>query len=114
MGTLIAGVADLAAQYPGLATAIVFLAAIIEAVAILGLIIPGTPILMAVAGVAAIAGLPMLPLLIPSVVGAVIGDVVSFFLGCRYARHLRDMWPFKRRPQLIGVAEQFFGQYGAV
>jgi membrane protein DedA with SNARE-associated domain len=114
MGTLIAGVADLAAQYPGLATAIVFLAAIIEAVAVLGMIIPGTPILMAVAGAAAIAGLPMLPFLIVSILGAVIGDVVSFFLGCRYAGHLRRMWPFKQRPQLISVAEQFFGQYGAV
>ncbi len=114
MGTLIAGVADLAAQHPGFATAIVFLAAIIEAVAILGMIIPGTPILMAVAGAAAIAGLPMLPLLIVSIIGAVIGDVVSFFLGSRYAGRLRRMWPFRRRPELIGVAEQFFGQYGAV
>ncbi|MEA2737453.1 MAG: hypothetical protein QOH05_760, partial [Acetobacteraceae bacterium] len=49
-------VVDLVALYPGGALAVVFLAAIIEAVAVLGILIPGTPILMAVAGAAAMAG----------------------------------------------------------
>ena len=49
---------------PSLALGVVFLAAIIEAVAVLGILIPGTPILMAVAGAAAMAGQPMLPFLI--------------------------------------------------
>ena len=41
---------------------------------VLGILIPGTPILMAVAGAAAMAGQSMLPFLVLSIIGAVIGD----------------------------------------
>src|ERR1700704_3730278 len=86
------------AVYPGCALGAVFLAAIIEAVAILGVLIPGTPILMAVAGAAAMAGQPMLPFLVLSIVGAVIGDFLSFWVGKRFSFRLREFWPFSTRP----------------
>ena len=79
MWSWINAIVDLVATYPTLALAVVFLAAIIEAVAVLGILIPGTPILMAVAGAAAMGGQPMLPFLALSVLGAVIGDFVSFW-----------------------------------
>ena len=114
MWSLVSDAADLVGEYPGLATWIAFIAAIIEAVAVLGILIPGTPILMAVAGAAAIAGLPMTPILVVSVLGAVIGDGISFWLGYRYSGHLRSRWPFSRRPGLIHGAEQFFHRYGTL
>src|ERR1700754_5328068 len=76
---------DFVALNPNAALGVVFLAAIIEAVAVLGVLIPGTPILMAVAGAAAMAGQPMLPFLILSIIGAVIGDFVSFWVGKRFS-----------------------------
>jgi undecaprenyl-diphosphatase len=94
------------------ALGVVFLAAIIEAVAVLGILIPGTPILMAVTGAAAMAGQPMLPFLALSIVGAVIGDFLSFWLGRRFSARLRDVWPFSRRPGLMESAERFFDRYG--
>src|SRR6201989_3023909 len=94
-----AGVA-LVAWYPGCALGVVFAAAIIEAVAVLGILIPGTPILMAVAGAAAIAGLPLTPILAVSILGAVIGDGISFWLGHRFSGRLRSTWPFAQRPGL--------------
>ena len=81
MWSLINGAADLAAQYPVLAILIAFAASIIEAVAVLGILIPGTPILMAVAAAGAMAGQPMMPIIIVSIIGAVIGDFMSFWLG---------------------------------
>ena len=93
MWSLINGAADLAAQYPLLAIAIAFMASIIEAVAVLGILIPGTPILMAVAAAAAMAGNSMLPIMVVSIIGAVIGDFVSFWLGHRFRFRLRGMWP---------------------
>jgi membrane protein DedA with SNARE-associated domain len=110
--SLINGAADLAAQYPGLAIAIAFAASIIEAVAVLGILIPGTPILMAVAAAAAMAGLSMTPIMIVSIVGAVIGDFVSFWLGHRFRFRLCSIWPFTARPELIGHSEKFFRRYG--
>ncbi|MBN8897234.1 MAG: hypothetical protein J0H35_03460, partial [Rhodospirillales bacterium] len=90
-------VVDLVGQNPSWALAVAFAAAIIEAVAVLGILIPGTPILMAVAGAAAMAGQPMLPFLLLAILGAVIGDFVSFWVGQKYSRQLRLMWPFRTR-----------------
>jgi membrane protein DedA with SNARE-associated domain len=112
--SLINGAADLAAQYPGLAIVIAFAASIIEAVAVLGVLIPGTPILMAVAAAAAMAGNSMMPIMVVSIMGAVIGDFVSFWFGHRFRFRLRGMWPFATRPSLIGHAEAFFRRYGTV
>jgi membrane protein DedA with SNARE-associated domain len=103
---------DLVAQYPACALAIAFLAAIIEAVAVFGVLIPGTPILMAVAGAAAMSGRSMLPFLLLSIIGAVIGDFVSFWVGKRFSFRLRRVWPFAQRPALMDNAVQFFDQYG--
>jgi membrane protein DedA with SNARE-associated domain len=106
--------AHLVAQNPNLAILVAFAGAIIEAVAVLGLFIPGTPIVMAVAGAAAMAGLPMLPILVVAVVGAIIGDVCSFWLGSHYSARLRRSWPFATRPGLIARAEAFFARYGTM
>jgi membrane protein DedA with SNARE-associated domain len=105
-------VVDLVAVHPTAALAVVFLAAIIEAVAVLGILVPGTPILMGVAGAAAMAGQPMLPFLALSIIGAVIGDFLSFWVGKRFSVRLRGVWPFSRRPELMGNAARFFVQYG--
>ena len=112
MWSLINSAADLAAQYPVLAILIAFAAAIIEAVAVLGVLIPGTPILMAVAAAGAMAGMSMMPIMIVAIVGAVIGDFVSYWLGHRFRFRLRGMWPFATRPALMGHAESFFHRYG--
>lgn len=103
---------DLVALYPACALGAVFLAAIIEAVAVLGILIPGTPILMAVAGAAAMAGQPMMPFLALSIIGAVIGDFLSFWVGKRFSGRLRGVWPFSRRPALMDNAVHFFDRYG--
>jgi undecaprenyl-diphosphatase len=105
-------VVGLVAHYPGGALGVVFLAAIIEAVAVLGILVPGTPILMAVAGAAAMAGQPMLPFLALSVAGAVIGDFLSFWVGKRFSGRLRGVWPFSSRPALMENAGNFFERYG--
>ncbi len=103
---------DMVALYPNAALGVVFLAAIIEAVAVLGILIPGTPILMAVAGAASMSGQAMLPFLVLSIVGAVIGDFMSFWLGRRFSLRLRCAWPFSRRPELMVNADRFFDRFG--
>jgi len=110
--SLINGAADLAAQYPLLAILIAFAAAVIEAVAVLGVLIPGTPILMAVAAAGAMAGMSMMPIMIVSIIGAVIGDFVSYWFGHRFRFRLRGVWPFASRPAMMDHAERFFDRYG--
>jgi membrane protein DedA with SNARE-associated domain len=105
-------VVGLVTLYPTGAIGVVFLAAIVEAVAVVGILIPGTPILMAVAGAAAMAGQPMLPFLAVSIVGAVIGDFLSFWVGRRFSLRLCCVWPFRSRPALMDNAVRFFDRYG--
>ncbi|MGE4045061.1 MAG: DedA family protein [Acetobacteraceae bacterium] len=103
---------ELVAEYPTWALAIAFIAAIIEAVAVLGILIPGTPIVMAVAAAAAAAGQPMAPFLVLVVIGAIVGDFLSFWVGHRYRDTLRQVWPLSRRPDMMERADRFFERYG--
>src|SRR5579862_8375941 len=83
----------LVAANPEWALAITFLAAIIEAMAIIGTVVPGTFIVMGIAGAAAAGGQSMLPYLAVSVVGAVIGDFFSYWLGFHFRFRVRRWWP---------------------
>ena len=103
----------LVALYPDWALAVAFLAAIIEAVAIVGTVVPGTFIVMGVAGAAAAAGQPMLPFLGVAFLGAVIGDFLSYWLGFRFRFTIRGWWPLAERPQLMASADRFFARYGS-
>jgi len=107
------GAIGLVAQNPDGALVVAFLAAIIEAVAIFGTVIPGTFILMGIAGAAAAAGQPMWPFLAVAVTGAVIGDFLSYWVGYRYRFTVRQWWPFAQRPQLMAAADRFFERYGS-
>ena len=104
---------DFVAQNPNWALAVAFLAAIIEAVAIFGTIIPGTFIVMGVAGAAAAAGQPMLPYLVVAFIGAVIGDYLSYWVGYRYRHTVRQWWPLAQRPSVMAAADRFFERYGS-
>jgi membrane protein DedA with SNARE-associated domain len=102
----------LVAGNPVEALAIAFAAALIEAVAVVGTVLPGTFVMMAVAGTAAVAGQAMLPFLAVAIAGAVIGDGVSYLVGRHFHRRVRTVWPFSRRPGLLEGAERFFARYG--
>jgi membrane protein DedA with SNARE-associated domain len=103
----------LVALHPGWALVVAFLAAIIEALAIVGTVIPGTLIVMGVAGAAAAAGQPMLPFLGVAILGAVIGDFLSYWVGFQFRFAVRGWWPLATRPQIMASADRFFARYGA-
>jgi len=112
MWAAVNGAAGLVGQNPELAILVAFAAAIVEAVAVLGVLLPGTPVLMAVAGAAAMAGMSIWPIMTVAVLGAVIGDFLSYWLGARFSSRLRGAWPFAKRPELLAQAERFFARYG--
>jgi membrane protein DedA with SNARE-associated domain len=107
------GAMDFVVRNPEGALLVAFLAAIIEAVAVVGTIIPGTFIVMGVAGAAAAAGQPMLPFIAVAVLGAVIGDYLSYWIGYRYRFTVRQWWPLAQRPMVMARADRFFARYGS-
>jgi membrane protein DedA with SNARE-associated domain len=107
------GAIGLVAQNPEWALFAAFLAAIIEALAVVGSIIPGTFIVMGIAGAAAAAGQPMLPFLGVAILGAVVGDFLSYWIGHRFRFTIRQWWPLRTRPQIMAGADRFFARYGS-
>ncbi|MGE0417292.1 MAG: DedA family protein [Acetobacteraceae bacterium] len=112
MGSWINSAVDLVALHPGWALAIAFAAAVIEAVAVLGIIVPGPPIVVAVAAAAAAAGQSLLPYLVLVILGGILGDLVSYWLGYRFHDRIGRIWPFSRRPSLLADASRFFARWG--
>lgn len=98
--------------HPELAYVGVFLVALSESLAMVGLLVPGTVMMI---GIGAIVGGGVLSLKITLAVamaGAVAGDGVSYWLGRHYHQGLKALWPFRKYPQLLVRGEEFFRRHG--
>src|SRR2546426_359181 len=112
MEQLVQPTLDFLSAHSGWAFPVMFITSFAESFAFLGLLFPGTSILI-VAGTLMSAGwLPYWPVLTGAVVGAVLGDSVSFWLGRRYGRRLSRIWPFTRNPNLLPNGVRFFSRHG--
>jgi len=56
--------------------------------------------------------LPMWPILLGAISGAVLGDSISYWFGRRYGGALARVWPFTRNPELLPNGIRFFERHG--
>ncbi len=103
---------ELAGQYPGLATLVAFLVAMVEAVVVVGLFVPATVILVGLAGMTGLGHLPFWPIFLATVAGSVTGDAVSFAIGRYYGGRLRTARLMARYTGIIDAGERFFRAHG--
>ena len=96
-------------QWLGLA---ILLIAMLESLALAGLVVPGVVLLLAVTAMAGGGGMSFAAALAWAFSGAVIGDMLSFALGRFFHQDIRRIGLFQRHPQWIGRAETFFRRYG--
>lgn len=113
VGIDVQAVTDFIVQHGAWAGPLVFLAAALEAVAVVGTLVPGTAIVVGVAAVAGLGHLSLPAVLIWAVLGAVAGDGLSYWLGRRLRRRVLQIWPFSRRPQLIDDGAGFMARHGS-
>lgn len=99
-------------HYPGLAYAAVFLVALSESLALVGIVVPGTVIMFGVGAVVTTGSLELLPVLLLAMAGAVAGDGVSYLLGRYYKERLVAIWPFSRYPEMLKRGADFFHRHG--
>jgi membrane protein DedA with SNARE-associated domain/membrane-associated phospholipid phosphatase len=99
-------------QHPGLAYGVIFLVSLSESLALVGLLVPGTVIMFGVGTVVATGSLKLFPVLLVAMIGAIMGDGVSFWLGHHYRERLADIWPFSRYPAMLQKGEAFFYRHG--
>ena len=90
----------------------IFAVAIGEAVFILGLFVPSTPVLLLVGGIIATGKLPFWEIYLAAVVGAVIGDAISYTVGFALKDRIKTIWPFRNYLELLSRGEVFFAKHG--
>jgi membrane protein DedA with SNARE-associated domain len=102
------------AAHPHLAYATVFLAALLEAVPVLGSFVPGSSVIIGLSAFVAAGELGLAGVLASAIAGAVIGDGSAFLLGHLYQRRILGMWPLKSYPGIVARSEAFFRERGAI
>lgn len=103
---------DFISAHSGWAFPIMFITSFGESFAFIGLLFPGTSILIVAGTLMSAGSLPYLPVLAGAIVGAVLGDTVSYWLGRRYGAGLARVWPFSRNPDLFASGIGFFEKHG--
>jgi undecaprenyl-diphosphatase len=103
---------DWVASHPTWAGITVFLTAMGESLAIVGLFVPGAVMMFGIGALVAAGAMELTPTLIWAIAGAIAGDGVSFWLGRHYHEQLRRLWPFSRHPDLIERGIGFFHKHG--
>lgn len=100
--------------HPWLAYLTIFLAALLEAVPVVGSVIPGSTIILALSGLIPGGELGLQWVLAAAVAGALLGDGSAFWIGHRAKREILGSWPMSRYPHLVERSEAFFRRWGAL
>ena len=89
-----------------------FLAALLEAIPVVGSVIPGSTIILALSALVPGGQLQLGWVLAAAIIGALLGDGSAFWLGHRSKREILSSWPLSRYPRLIAQSEAFFHRWG--
>src|SRR5688572_23211545 len=87
--------------HPEFSGFVTFFISAIESIAIIGTIIPGTVMMTAIGTLAGMGIIPLWPTIFWAIVGAVVGDGISYWLGRSFKGRLHYVWPFTTHPYLL-------------
>lgn len=97
-------------QLAGLAT---FGISTAESVAIIGTIIPGSVMMTAIGALAGAGVIPLWQTIFWAILGAIVGDGISYWIGRKFNTQLPTVWPFRTHPNLLQSGEFFFKKHGS-
>ena len=103
----------LLAGHPAWTFAVVFLAAFLEAIAVIGTFVPGSTAMFLAGALVGTGSLNLGWVLAWAIAGAVAGDGMSYWLGNRYKDTIVQIWPFRKHPQVLDAGHRFFEKHGA-
>lgn len=112
MTHLIALLIDWVSIHPELAGLLVAIIACVESLAFVGMLVPGTVMILGAGALIGAGALQFWPIMAWAVGGAVLGDGVSYWFGHHYHERLRTLGPLRRRPELLTRGERFFERHG--
>jgi membrane protein DedA with SNARE-associated domain len=106
-------VKDFVAHYPNWAAAVVFALAFGESLAFVSLFMPFWAMLVAIGAIiGGTSSLQFWLIVFAAGTGAALGDWLSYWLGYHYHERIRQMWPLRNHPTLIGKGREFFRKWG--
>ncbi len=112
MTSLIDPLISFVSTHAWLAYLTLFLAALLEAVPVVGAVIPGSTIIFALSALVPGGQLQLAWVLLVAIAGALLGDGSAFLLGYREQREILKTWPLSNYPRLVSQSEAFFHRWG--
>ncbi|MBA5778861.1 VTT domain-containing protein [Stappia sp. F7233] len=97
---------------PTLANFVVFMIAMGEALFLIGLVVPSTVVLVGAGTLVGLGKLEPMPIFVWTMLGAIAGDAISYWIGHIYKGQLKTVWPFNRYLSLVERGEDFFLRHG--
>ncbi|TDB05209.1 bifunctional DedA family/phosphatase PAP2 family protein [Halomonas marinisediminis] len=97
---------------PGMLLLIIAIIAMLESLAVVGVLVPGVLLITAAASMAGHQELALPAPLLAAFLGAVAGDSASFVLGYTQRERVTRCWPFSRHPEFLARGARFFQRQG--
>lgn len=83
-----------------------------ESLAVISLLVPATGLLIAIGAMMGAANIDYWSVMVCAVIGAGLGDWLSYWFGRHYGQGIKQMRLFRSRPEIIAVGELFFARWG--
>lgn len=99
-------------QSPNVILLLIGIIAFAESFALVGIIVPGVVLLFSLSALANSAGLSPVITVIPAAIGALLGDLTSFYLGIKSKSHLMNASWLQRHQSWIEQGTWFFHRWG--
>ncbi|MEO6986216.1 MAG: VTT domain-containing protein [Paralcaligenes sp.] len=112
MGSYLQTLIDYFSIHPSMAMAAVFAASLLEAVAVIGTFIPGSSIVFAGGVLIGLGALDLWWTMGLAIVGAILGDGLSYWVGHHYRSSICTIWPIKKYPELFARGQEYFSRNG--
>ena len=112
MGHILHSIVEAVGANQRLAYTFVLLLAFSESLPVLGSLIPGTMIIIAISTLVPSGAVDIKWLLGCTILGAILGDGFSYWLGYRYHREITGIWPLNRYPQVVAMGEAAIERHG--
>ncbi len=99
-------------ENPMAAGGLAFLIAFCDALAVVGIVVPALPLLFAVGALIGLGYINGPYVAVAAAAGAFTGDALSYWIGHRWGPSMRELWLFRRYPQLLDRGERLFLRHG--
>lgn len=99
-------------ENPRGAGAVIFAIAFCDALVVVGIVMPALPLLFAVGTMVGLGHVSGPYAIVCAAAGAFAGDALSYWIGRRWGRQMKDRWPFSKYPQWLDRGESLFRRRG--